>query len=77
MKDVDQLFRYFSAIRYSSLENSLFSSVSYFLIGLFGFLGLAMILCPSIGECQGQKVGLGKLGSRGMGDGIGQFWRGN
>jgi hypothetical protein len=27
-------------------------------------LGLAKILCPSIGECQGQKVGMGGLGSR-------------
>ena len=38
---------------------------------------LAKILCPSIGECQGQEVGVGGLGSRGKGEGIGDFWRGN
>ena len=27
-------------------------------------LGLAKILCPSIGECQGQEVGVGELGRR-------------
>jgi hypothetical protein len=37
-EDIEHIFRYFSAIRYSSGENSLFSSVPYFLIGLFGFL---------------------------------------
>jgi hypothetical protein len=38
IKDIDHFFRCFSAIRYSSVENSLFSSVPHFLIGLFGFL---------------------------------------
>jgi hypothetical protein len=28
-------------------------------------LGLVKILCPSIGECQGQEVRVGSLGSRG------------
>ena len=37
-KDVEQFSRCFSAIRYSSIENSLFSSVPHFLIGLLGFL---------------------------------------
>ena len=32
-------------------------------------LGLAKILCPSIGECQGQEVGVGGLVSRGRGKG--------
>ena len=27
-------------------------------------LGLAKIICPSRGECQGQEVGVGGLGSR-------------
>jgi hypothetical protein len=30
-------------------------------------LGLAKIICPSIGECQGQEVGMGGLWSRGTG----------
>ena len=40
-------------------------------------LGPVKVLCPSIGECQGQEVGVGGLGSRGTGEGIGDFWRGN
>ena len=34
-------------------------------------------LCPSIGECQSQEVGVGGLVSRGRGEGIigGAFWR--
>jgi hypothetical protein len=35
-------------------------------------LGLANIICPSIGECQGQEVGVGGLGNR-AGEGIGDF----
>jgi hypothetical protein len=27
-------------------------------------LGLAKIICPSTGECQGQEVGMGGMGSR-------------
>jgi hypothetical protein len=27
-------------------------------------LGLVKIICPSIGECQGQEAGVGGLGSR-------------
>jgi hypothetical protein len=27
-------------------------------------LGLAKIICPITGECQGQKAGVGRLGSR-------------
>jgi hypothetical protein len=34
-KDVDHFFRCFSAMCISSVENSLFSSVPHFLIGLF------------------------------------------
>jgi hypothetical protein len=38
IKDVELFFRCFSALRYSSVENSLFSSEPHFLIGLFDFL---------------------------------------
>ena len=31
------------------------------------------VLCPSIGECQGQEVGVGGLGRRRRGKGIGGF----
>jgi hypothetical protein len=32
---------------------------------------------PSVGECQGQEVGVGGLVSRGCREGIGDFHRGN
>jgi hypothetical protein len=36
------------------------------------------VLCPSVGECQGQDVGVGGFVSRGKGQRmIGDFWRGN
>jgi hypothetical protein len=38
IKDVEHFFRCFSVILYSSVENSLFSSVPHFSIGLFGSL---------------------------------------
>jgi hypothetical protein len=38
IKDVEHFFRCFSAIQYSSVENSLFSSVPHLIIGLFDFL---------------------------------------
>jgi hypothetical protein len=38
IKDVEHFFRCFSAIRYSLAENSLFSFVPHFFIGLFDFL---------------------------------------
>jgi hypothetical protein len=31
-------------------------------------LGPVKVLCPSIGECLGQKAGVGGLGSRGSGE---------
>jgi hypothetical protein len=40
-------------------------------------LGPVKILCPSIGECMGQEMGVGGLGSRMRGEGIGNFQRGN
>jgi hypothetical protein len=36
-------------------------------------LGPVRVLCPSIGECQGQEVGVGRLVSRGKGEGTGVF----
>ena len=38
IKDVEHIFKCFSVIRYSSGENSLFSSDPHFLVGLFDFL---------------------------------------
>jgi hypothetical protein len=37
-------------------------------------LGLAKIICPSTGECQGQEAGVGGLGSRVVVGGVGDFW---
>jgi hypothetical protein len=39
--------------------------------------GPVKVLCTSIGECLGQEVGAGGLGSRGSGEGMGSFLRGN
>jgi hypothetical protein len=39
IKDVEHFFRCFSAIRYSSVENSLFRFAHHFSMGLFVFLG--------------------------------------
>jgi hypothetical protein len=39
-------------------------------------LGLGKVLCPSIGQCQGQEVGVGGFGSREREEGVGDFWRG-
>jgi hypothetical protein len=38
IKGIEHFLRCFSAIQYSSVENSLFSSVPHLLIGLFDFL---------------------------------------
>jgi hypothetical protein len=35
------------------------------------------VVCPSIGECQGQEAGVGGLGSRGRVKGIEEFQREN
>jgi hypothetical protein len=40
-------------------------------------IGPVKVLCPSIGDFQDQEAGIGGLGSRGMGKGIGDFQRGN
>ena len=36
-------------------------------------LGFVKIICPSIGECQGQEAGSGWVGEQGEGEGIGYF----
>ena len=40
-------------------------------------LGPVKVLCPSLGECQGQEVRVGGLGSKEREEGIGDFQRGN
>ena len=45
INDVEHFLRCFSAIWSSSCENSLFSSIPHFLIGLFGFLGSNFLSC--------------------------------
>jgi hypothetical protein len=40
-------------------------------------LRLEKILCPSIGEYQGQELGVGGLGRKGEGGGYRDFWIGN
>jgi hypothetical protein len=35
-------------------------------------LGPVKVLCPSIGDCQGQEAGVGGLGSKGRVEGIGK-----
>jgi hypothetical protein len=39
-------------------------------------LSLVKVLCPSVGECQGQEARVGGLVIRGWGEGIGGFQRG-
>jgi hypothetical protein len=38
--------------------------------------GPVKVLCPSVGECQGQEVGVGGLGSKRSGEGIWGFSEG-
>jgi hypothetical protein len=40
-------------------------------------LGPVKVLCPSIGEYQGQEAGVGRLLSRRSGERIGDVWKGN
>jgi hypothetical protein len=44
-RDVGHFFRCFSIIQYSSVENSLISSVCHFLMGLFDFSGVQVLEC--------------------------------
>jgi hypothetical protein len=43
IKDVEHFFKCFSALQYSLVENSLFSSVTHFLMGLFEFLEFSFL----------------------------------
>jgi cyanate permease len=45
IKDVEHFFRCFSSVQYSPAENSLFSSVPCFLMGLFDFLESTLLRC--------------------------------
>jgi hypothetical protein len=45
--------------------------------GLVGHQWEERQLVPIIGECQGQEVGVGELGSGEREEVIGSFWRGN
>ena len=40
-------------------------------------LGPVKALCGRVGECQGQEAGVGGLGSRGSGQSLEDFQRGN
>ena len=42
-------------------------------------LGPVKALCSSLGKCQGQEAGVGRLVNRGRGRGEGEgvFWKGN
>ena len=48
-----------------------------------GLVGPVKAQCPSVGECQGREIGMGRWvrehhhRNRGRGNGIRMFWRGN
>ena len=68
IKGVEHFFRYFSAIRYSSVENSLFSSASHFLMGLFEFLEFGFLSSLYILDISPlSDLGLGKILSQTLG----------
>jgi hypothetical protein len=67
-KDVEHYFRCFSAILYSSVQNSLFSSVPHFLIGLFGSLESSFLSSLYILDISPlSDVGLEKIFSQSVG----------
>ena len=68
IKDVEHFFRCFSAIRYSSVENSLFSSVPHFLLGLYDFLESSFLSSLYILDiCPPSDLGLVKIISQSVG----------
>ena len=68
-KDVEDFFRCFSPIQYSSVENSLFSSVPhFFLLELFGFLESILLSSLYILDISPlSDVGLEKIFSQSVG----------
>ena len=66
-RDVEHLFRYFSDILYSSVENSLFSSVPHFLIRLFDSLDLTLSYLYILDASPLSDVGLVKIFSQSVG----------
>ena len=69
INDVEHFFRCLSGIQYSSVENSLFSSVSHFLIGLFDFLESSFLSSLYIlGISPLSDLGLVKIFSQSVGD---------
>ena len=68
IKDVEHFFRCFSAIQYSSVENSLFSSVPHFLLGLYDFLESSFLSSLYILDiCPPSDLGLVKIISQSVG----------
>jgi hypothetical protein len=47
--------------------------IAYQKYSLLNFFSLVKIICTSTGECQGQEVGVGGLGSRAGREDIGDF----
>jgi hypothetical protein len=69
IKDVEHFFRCFSAIWYSSVENSLFSSEPHFLKGLFEFLESSFLSSLYILDISAlSDLGLVKILSQSVGD---------
>jgi hypothetical protein len=67
-KDVEYFFKYFSALWYSPVENSLFSSVPQYLMGLFEFLEFSFLSCLYILDISPlSDLGLVKIHSQSVG----------
>ena len=68
IEDVEHFFQCFSAIQYSSVENSLFSSVPHIVIGLFGFLESKFLISSYILDINPlSDLGLVKIFSQSVG----------